>query len=82
MRPYPSYSAQKLDGKKLCKYYVQKGLGLSPEGNEVNKWTELVNLVQRAPLVVCISRLVAQKGLHLIIHAINRVKELVSLFLI
>ena len=33
----------------------------------------------KAPLVVCIGRLVAQKGLHLIIHAIKRVEELVSI---
>ena len=33
------------------------------------------------PLVVCITRLVAQKGLHLITHAIKQVEELVSLLL-
>lgn len=33
----------------------------------------------KVPLVVCITRLVAQKGLHLIIHAIKQVEELVSL---
>lgn len=31
------------------------------------------------PLVICITRLVAQKGLHLITHAIKHVEELVSL---
>lgn len=32
----------------------------------------------KVPLVVCITRLVPQKGLHLISHAIKRVEELVS----
>lgn len=31
------------------------------------------------PLIVCITRLVAQKGLHLITHAIKHTEELVSL---
>lgn len=35
----------------------------------------------KVPLVVCITRLVAQKGLHLITHAIKQVEELVSLLL-
>lgn len=59
--------AQKPEGKKICKYYIQKGLGLKSEGT--------------VPLVVCITRLVAQKGLHLITHAIKRAEELVSLLL-
>lgn len=59
--------AQKPEGKKICKYYVQRGLGLKSEGT--------------VPLIVCITRLVAQKGLHLITHAIKRAEELVSLLL-
>lgn len=59
--------AQKPEGKKICKYYIQKGLGLKAEGT--------------VPLIVCITRLVAQKGLHLITHAIKRAEELVSLLL-
>lgn len=35
-------------------------------------------VADRVPLVVCITRLVAQKGLHLITHAIKLVEELVS----
>lgn len=56
------FHAQKPEGKKICKYYIQKGLGLKSEGT--------------VPLVVCITRLVAQKGLHLITHAIKRAEEL------
>ncbi|XP_015881763.3 uncharacterized protein LOC107417660 isoform X1 [Ziziphus jujuba] len=63
------FHAQNFEGKKLCKYYVQKGLGL-PTGAHVTDMTHKV------PLVVCITRLVAQKGLHLIVHAIKRVEEL------
>ncbi|KAJ4962625.1 hypothetical protein NE237_022564 [Protea cynaroides] len=64
-----NFHAQELDGKKLCKQYVQRGLGLAPEGCQIS------NNSNRVPLVVCISRLVAQKGLHLIIHAIKHVQE-------
>ena len=35
-------------------------------------------MTHKVPLVVCITRLVPQKGLHLISHAIKRVEELVS----
>lgn len=55
------FDAQKTDGKKTCKRYVQTGLGLPSD---------------KVPLVVCITRLVAQKGLHLIHHAIKRVEQL------
>lgn len=64
-------AAQNSKGKRLCKYFVQRGLGLA-SGDHVPDTTTKV------PLVVCITRLVAQKGLHLIIHAIKRVEELVS----
>lgn len=62
------FTAQKLDGKAICKQYVQRGLGLPAEPVEAGS--------NRKPLVVCITRLVAQKGLHLIRHAIKRVEEL------
>ena len=50
-----------MEGKALCKKYVQMGLGL--------------NVDPHKPLVVCISRLVPQKGINLIEHAIPRTKE-------
>ncbi|XP_071742097.1 uncharacterized protein [Rutidosis leptorrhynchoides] len=57
-------------GKEICKQYLQRGLGLAIEGSVSSN-----HLSNRVPLVVCISRLVAQKGLHLIRHAISHVKE-------
>ncbi|PON36284.1 Starch synthase, catalytic domain containing protein [Parasponia andersonii] len=63
------FHAQNSEGKKLCKYFVQRGLGLASVDHVSDMRT-------RMPLVVCITRLVAQKGLHLIIHAIKRVEEL------
>ncbi|KAL7597663.1 hypothetical protein Lser_V15G23556 [Lactuca serriola] len=59
-----NYHAQNTGGKKVCKKYLQRGFGLILEGCE------------RVPLVVCISRLVAQKGLHLIRHTINHIQEI------
>ncbi|XP_076898307.1 uncharacterized protein LOC143551850 [Bidens hawaiensis] len=56
-----NYHAHDTGGKELCKQYLQRGLGLAFEG--------------RVPLVVCISRLVAQKGLHLIKHAISHIEK-------
>lgn len=68
------FSAHKTEGKEICKLFVQRGLGLASEdtraGNAVSRTTGKV------PLVVCITRLVAQKGLHLITHAIKHVEEL------
>ncbi|GFP84465.1 probable starch synthase 4 chloroplastic/amyloplastic [Phtheirospermum japonicum] len=55
------FDAKKVEGKKICKTFVQRGLGLDPD---------------KAPLVVCITRLVAQKGLHLIANAIRYVEAL------
>ncbi|XP_068332033.1 uncharacterized protein [Pyrus communis] len=63
------FHAQNPEGKKLCKYYVQRGLGLA-SGYHVP------DTALKVPLVVCITRLVAQKGLHLITHAIKQVEEL------
>ncbi|KAL9230493.1 hypothetical protein vseg_005835 [Gypsophila vaccaria] len=65
------FNAQKLQGKSICKRFVQKGLGLPTEPIGA-----ITDLKDRVPLVVCITRLVAQKGLHLIRHAIKRVEEL------
>lgn len=56
------FNDQKVEGKNICKLFVQKGLGLDFE--------------KKSPLVICITRLVAQKGLHLITHAIKHVEEL------
>mmetsp|Transcript_35470 Transcript_35470/g.67957 ORF Transcript_35470/g.67957 Transcript_35470/m.67957 type:complete len:648 (+) Transcript_35470:97-2040(+) len=50
--------------KVLCKKFVAKGLGM-PEDTET----------ERTPLVVCISRLVPQKGIHLIKQGIKRTAE-------
>ncbi|KAG9449378.1 hypothetical protein H6P81_009343 [Aristolochia fimbriata] len=69
-----NFDVQNAKGKKICKHYVQKGLGLSTECTLVRK--ALVAGEKRVPLVVCITRLVTQKGLHLIHYAIKRVEEL------
>ncbi|XP_062115264.1 uncharacterized protein LOC133829571 [Humulus lupulus] len=63
------FHGQNLEGKMLCKYFVQRGLGLASSESVLDVQTTV-------PLVVCITRLVAQKGLHLIIHAMKRVEEL------
>lgn len=63
------FHAQNVEGKRLCKYFVQKGLGLATGEHVLDSTTNI-------PLVVCITRLVAQKGLHLITRAIKRVEEL------
>lgn len=60
------FDANQIEGKKICKLFVQRGLGLAPEA-----WDSA-----KVPLVVCITRLVAQKGLHLITNAINHVEAL------
>ena len=52
------YSSLYPEGKALCKRYLQQGLGL-----EVNP---------DKPLVAVISRLVPQKGIHLIEHSVGR----------
>ena len=45
-------------GKAALKQYVQRGLGLAED--------------PRAPIIVVVSRLVAQKGIHLLHHAVQR----------
>lgn len=69
------YAAERPEGKKICKYYVQRGLGLAPESTVAGH--HVLDKAQKVPLIVCITRLVAQKGLHLITHAIKQIEELV-----
>lgn len=49
------------EGKELCKRFLQQGLGLEVDPER--------------PLVACITRLVPQKGIHLIKHAVHRVAQ-------
>lgn len=65
------FDASKTEGKRICKQFVQRGLGLPFEGIKHG-----ICVADQIPLVVCITRLVAQKGLHLITHAIKHVEEL------
>lgn len=46
------------EGKKVCKEFVQRGLGLDVDPS--------------SPLVICVTRLVPQKGVHLIKRALVR----------
>ncbi|TXG61138.1 hypothetical protein EZV62_012501 [Acer yangbiense] len=69
-----NFHAQKPEGKKICKYYVQRGLGLVSEGTLAGD--PVPHITDNVPLIVCITRLVAQKGLHLITQAIKRTEEL------
>lgn len=68
------FNAQNPEGKKICKYYVLRGLGLASEGTLVGE--SVPYITHNVPLIVCITRLVAQKGLHLITQAIKRTEEL------
>jgi len=56
-----TFSAELPGGKALCKRYLQQGLGLTVDPSK--------------PLVACVSRLVPQKGIHLIKRAIYRTAE-------
>lgn len=56
-----SYKIGAMEGKALCKKYLQAGLGMDQDPDK--------------PLVVCISRLVPQKGIDLIRHAISFTKK-------
>jgi glycogen synthase len=52
-----NYDARTLrEGKKICKEFVQRGLGLDVDPS--------------IPLVICVTRLVPQKGVHLIKRAL------------
>lgn len=55
------FSPEVLTTKALCKKYLQRGLGLAENPN--------------APLFVCITRLVPQKGIHMIARAIRKANE-------
>lgn len=74
------FHANELKGKQICKQYVQRGLGLSLHQKIVS--SQDADEAKLSPLVVCITRLVAQKGLHLIRYAINRVAELGGQFIL
>lgn len=53
-----NFSADQAEGKALCKRYLQRGLGLEEDAGQ--------------PLVAVVTRLVPQKGIHLIKAAIYR----------
>jgi starch synthase len=55
------FSSQIPNGKSLCKKYLQRGLGMNEDPEK--------------PLVAVISRLVPQKGIHLIEHAAVQTME-------
>ncbi|VVB12621.1 unnamed protein product [Arabis nemorensis] len=63
------FNAKDLQGKEENKYALRKQLGLS-------------SAKPRRPLVGCITRLVPQKGVHLIRHAIYRTLELGGQFVL
>ncbi|XP_019249227.1 PREDICTED: uncharacterized protein LOC109228554 isoform X2 [Nicotiana attenuata] len=65
------FDASKIEGKRICKQFVQRGLSLPFESIK-----QSTCVADQVPLVICITRLVAQKGLHLITHAIKHVEEL------
>ncbi|CAM6082288.1 unnamed protein product [Calypogeia fissa] len=67
------FSAKNLFGKQVCKQYVQRGLGLQPDDFSGDR--NVSSQGRRSPLAICITRLVAQKGIHLIRHAINQIGE-------
>ncbi|EIE18024.1 soluble starch synthase [Coccomyxa subellipsoidea C-169] len=62
------YTPERMEGKALCKRYLQQGLGLDVSFDK--------------PIVACITRLVPQKGIHLIRHAVYRTAELGGQFLL
>jgi starch synthase len=62
------YSPQQQEGKALCKRFLQMGLGMTVDPDK--------------PLVAVISRLVPQKGIHLIEHAVHRTIELGGQFVV
>jgi len=58
------YSSTNMAPKALCKQFVMRGFGMPVDTAD-----------DKTPLVVCISRLVPQKGIHLIRRAIERTAE-------
>lgn len=71
-----TYDALQVKGKQVCKEYVQRGLGM-----EV-LWQQEPSNNKSPPMVVCITRLVAQKGIHLIRYAIERIDQLGGQFIL
>eukprot|EP00240_Pyramimonas_obovata_P003103 CAMPEP_0118922034 /NCGR_PEP_ID=MMETSP1169-20130426/1105_1 /TAXON_ID=36882 /ORGANISM="Pyramimonas obovata, Strain CCMP722" /LENGTH=657 /DNA_ID=CAMNT_0006862847 /DNA_START=43 /DNA_END=2016 /DNA_ORIENTATION=+ len=65
------YSALNPAPKSLCKKYVLRGLGMPAD-----------EAGMKTPLVACVSRLVPQKGIHLIKRAIYRTAEKGGAFLL
>lgn len=63
-----NFSSEDPSGKSICKEYLQKGLGLTVDAKK--------------PLAVCVTRLVPQKGVHLIQHAVHRTNELGGQFVL
>eukprot|EP00271_Cylindrocystis_brebissonii_P011496 TRINITY_DN29333_c0_g1_i1.p1 TRINITY_DN29333_c0_g1~~TRINITY_DN29333_c0_g1_i1.p1 ORF type:complete len:759 (+),score=106.00 TRINITY_DN29333_c0_g1_i1:152-2428(+) len=82
--PVP-FSGEDLRGKALAKHYLQRGLGLElelppPDGD--HPLAAEKGETKRIPLVVCITRLVAQKGIHLIRRAMFRTLEMGGQFVL
>lgn len=59
-----AFSKDDLSGKYFLQRYLRSGLGLEDPASDNGSGNN------RKPLVVCITRLVPQKGIHLIRHAI------------
>ncbi|XP_024542597.1 uncharacterized protein LOC112350504 isoform X1 [Selaginella moellendorffii] len=74
------FSATDLMGKQACKQYLQRGLGLEPD--ELPTQRKTYQECKRSPLIVCITRLVAQKGIHLIRHAMYHVDQMDGQFVL
>ncbi|KAI5067008.1 hypothetical protein GOP47_0017536 [Adiantum capillus-veneris] len=70
------YDALQVEGKQICKQYVQRGLGMEVSDPQLG-----LNSHSK-PIVVCITRLVAQKGIHLIRFAIDRLNQLGGQFIL
>ncbi|KAG0562921.1 hypothetical protein KC19_9G183000 [Ceratodon purpureus] len=58
------YSADNIDGKFINKQKLRERLGMASQGDD-----------EKRPLVACVTRLVPQKGVHLIRHSIYRTLE-------
>ena len=58
-------------GKALCQEYVRRGLGL-----------DVPKAGKRVPIVVCVTRLVPQKGVHMIKHAAERCEAMGAQFVL
>jgi starch synthase len=62
------FSSDNLAGKADCKRFLQMGLGLTVDPNK--------------PLIIAVSRLVAQKGIALMLHAAGRAEALGAQFVL